>query len=655
MWDSGCEGYGLDNAFRSLPLRADVLLSNTLFEELDEGCLSEEVLRHLSGSQDLAKVHFLELQVDTTLGAQHLESLGELLPALSQLRLSHSHIPILRDLGTSLGKLRVLWMARCGLTDLGGAGAMPVLEELYVPFNDIKDLGPLCVCDALQVLDVEGNLVTDFLEVQSLEAIPSLRELNLSLNPVWQAEQLTRAEVLRALPQLEVLDDCPRSASACDDCIEKVCDGLNYEGKSDSQSACFESMSRQHSVCDGVARSDCISSGDAALLALRRRALSFSPSPINEATAHDGEAARGSDFVLSSSKCGLNPPAFAPIAVAIETMAASADTSPEVLDCVENCVESRSPAVAALHAWRQRQRSILKQQHFSSLGSLTDVQDCLADCFANGDEAVGEASGKGFQAEPGEEELLLEGLKRAPRPVPSAWSIRASTPCLCPDTLIACPSAFPGSSPGFRRPLTGFSSVDRGIGTWACVLYKRGPSSIGSQSTMYRPSTGSSLCTSRTESESGCASDLTSGGDGESLAGSAMSAVRRRRKIAGTQAVEEGLDIRCLLRRHEDVYEVPTVEDQKGPLRHTGLPDVRVSSAVSISSSCSFRPLTSLSARRPSTGVPSFEKGSRSSKSLRASTSDSHVKVQKRDEERVWRGRDSPTYRIATGELLLLE
>lgn len=33
-----------------------------------------------------------------------------------------------RDLGTSLGRLQVLWLARCGLTDLDGIGSFRALK-----------------------------------------------------------------------------------------------------------------------------------------------------------------------------------------------------------------------------------------------------------------------------------------------------------------------------------------------------------------------------------------------------------------------------------------------------------------------------------------------------------------------------------------------
>ncbi|CAK0879276.1 unnamed protein product [Prorocentrum cordatum] len=201
-------------ALPTLPLRADVLLSNSIFEELSEGGISEEFLRHHCGAEDLADVECLELQVDATGGAQQVERLGALVPSLQELRLNQSSVPSLRDLGTGLSRLRVLWLCRSAVQDLGGISALPSLEELYLSFNDIKELYPLVTHESLQVLDLEGNLVEDFSEVQSLEAVTSLRELNLSLNPLWKGAGVSRDRVLQALPRLEVLDDIPRDRVA---------------------------------------------------------------------------------------------------------------------------------------------------------------------------------------------------------------------------------------------------------------------------------------------------------------------------------------------------------------------------------------------------------------------------------------------------------
>lgn len=194
----------------ALPLRADILLCATLFEELEDG-ISEEFLQQHTGLQDLGEVKSLELTVDAVGAGQRVECLGELLPNLQQLRLSQSHICTVRDLGINLTTLRVLWLSRCSLQDLGGISALSALEELYVSFNDVKDLSPLVCHEVLQVLDLEGNLVEDFEEVRSLEALVTLRELNLSLNPFWKREAITRKQVLEALPQIETLDDLPRS------------------------------------------------------------------------------------------------------------------------------------------------------------------------------------------------------------------------------------------------------------------------------------------------------------------------------------------------------------------------------------------------------------------------------------------------------------
>jgi hypothetical protein len=196
----------------TLPLRADVLLSNSIFMELDGG-ISEEFLRQYTGNDKLDETEFLELQVDAVSGSQRVECLGHLLPNLLQLRMNQSSIRSLRDLGTGLSRLRVLWLCRSSLQDLGGITSMPVLEELYVSFNDVRELSPLLTHEALHVLDLEGNLIEDFNEVKALKAVPTLREINLSLNPFLKSGNLSRAQVLNDLPQIEVLDDLPRDST----------------------------------------------------------------------------------------------------------------------------------------------------------------------------------------------------------------------------------------------------------------------------------------------------------------------------------------------------------------------------------------------------------------------------------------------------------
>eukprot|EP00443_Scrippsiella_acuminata_P084946 CAMPEP_0115494244 /NCGR_PEP_ID=MMETSP0271-20121206/64616_1 /TAXON_ID=71861 /ORGANISM="Scrippsiella trochoidea, Strain CCMP3099" /LENGTH=643 /DNA_ID=CAMNT_0002922809 /DNA_START=28 /DNA_END=1959 /DNA_ORIENTATION=+ len=190
-------------------------------------------------------VEHLDIQVDSA--TQSVEPIGEHLRCLKQLKLMDSSVLCLRDLGTELRGLEVLWISRCGLQDLGGVGAaLQSLRELYMPFNDVADLSPLSGHDALEVLDIEGNAIAEREEVASLSTCSSLRELTLSGNPVVRSgpQALTREAVITMLPQLEILDDVstdPEVASSArvpglgeadldDDLDELVLDDVGDDG-----------------------------------------------------------------------------------------------------------------------------------------------------------------------------------------------------------------------------------------------------------------------------------------------------------------------------------------------------------------------------------------------------------------------------------------
>ncbi|XP_054998566.1 leucine-rich repeat-containing protein 56 isoform X4 [Sorex araneus] len=191
-----------------------------LGELLMEDSLSPARLKAVAQVDDLRQVSRLELCADTRQSS--LGNFGVHLPNLRQLKLNGSRLGSVRDLGTSLGHLQVLWLARCGLSDLDGIGSFPALKELYVSYNDISDLSPLCLLETLEVLDLEGNSVEELGQVRYLHLCPRLAMLTLEGNPVClrpcppataAAQPLQeynyRAEVRRLLPQLQVLDDLP--------------------------------------------------------------------------------------------------------------------------------------------------------------------------------------------------------------------------------------------------------------------------------------------------------------------------------------------------------------------------------------------------------------------------------------------------------------
>ena len=135
--------------------------------------ITDDQLRALTGSHQLDTVDFLQMAVDSS--CVPLDTLGERLPRLEQLKLNGSSLPSIRELGTSLSHLRVLWLCRCGLAELDGMSALPELQELYLAFNDIEKLDSLAPLDQLQVLDLEANVVSDMDQVEWLQFLPAMQ------------------------------------------------------------------------------------------------------------------------------------------------------------------------------------------------------------------------------------------------------------------------------------------------------------------------------------------------------------------------------------------------------------------------------------------------------------------------------------------------
>ena len=88
--------------------------------------ITDEQLQSLAGTRELESVTFLQMAVDSEFVP--LSCLGERLPALEQLKLNGSSLPSLRYLGTTMTRLRVLWLCRCGLKELDNLGALPELQ-----------------------------------------------------------------------------------------------------------------------------------------------------------------------------------------------------------------------------------------------------------------------------------------------------------------------------------------------------------------------------------------------------------------------------------------------------------------------------------------------------------------------------------------------
>jgi len=171
--------------------------------------LSHARLMELTGVKDLAEVTFFEAQVDSE--STSMSDLGNMLPQLTQLKLSHSNIASLRDLGTCLKHLRVLWLNRSGLLSLDGLGSISeTIEELYIAFNHVTDLSPIADDDfeMLRILDCDSNEIDDPEQIEFLSGCKALHALTLENNPVFSAAGYVSI-VTDNLPNLQILDDLP--------------------------------------------------------------------------------------------------------------------------------------------------------------------------------------------------------------------------------------------------------------------------------------------------------------------------------------------------------------------------------------------------------------------------------------------------------------
>ncbi|XP_009985123.1 PREDICTED: leucine-rich repeat-containing protein 56 [Tauraco erythrolophus] len=190
-------------------------------ELLMDEYLSPRKLKVLTGVDDLQQVKTLEMQVDTR--ENSLGNFGAYLPNLRELKLNNSLLVSVRDLGTTLSHLHILWMARCGLSDLDGISSCSSLKELYIAYNNISDLSQLTWLDHLEVLDLEGNNIEDINQMQYLGLCCKLSRLTVEGNLIClkpnaesaeEPDYNYRAEVKKLIPHLEYLDEIPASQTA---------------------------------------------------------------------------------------------------------------------------------------------------------------------------------------------------------------------------------------------------------------------------------------------------------------------------------------------------------------------------------------------------------------------------------------------------------
>lgn len=135
------------------------------------------------------------------------------MPELQQLKLNNSIINSLRDIGTSLRNLIILYGPFCKINDLSGITSFPQLRELYLSYNQIYDVSPLMYNESIEILDLEGNEIEKKECLEDLSTMIQLKYLNLLSNPIEKMEKYDEI-IKKMLPKLILFNDQPLNSQA---------------------------------------------------------------------------------------------------------------------------------------------------------------------------------------------------------------------------------------------------------------------------------------------------------------------------------------------------------------------------------------------------------------------------------------------------------
>lgn len=117
---------------------------------------------------------------------------------------------VTKDLGTTLGRITVLRLSNCGITDLSGVSTLAALKDVSLAYNSISVCSPLTMLSDLQTLNIQNNAVVEQDEIGYLGLCMSLVNLTLANNPFHASfngdDAKYKEVVMDAAPQLESLD-----------------------------------------------------------------------------------------------------------------------------------------------------------------------------------------------------------------------------------------------------------------------------------------------------------------------------------------------------------------------------------------------------------------------------------------------------------------
>ncbi|KAK4886655.1 hypothetical protein RN001_002926 [Aquatica leii] len=164
-----------------------------------------EILVRAANTNELETVSKVQLQVVAF--ETSLQRISIHIPRLTELILDGSVLMSLRDLGTGLKYLKILSVARCGLTNLDGLFHLETLEEFYAQDNRIMDLSPCGFLSDIRVLNLGKNVLRNISTIGFLSTCKRLEHLVLDGNRDMYEILKYRRIIKSMLPNLKTLDN----------------------------------------------------------------------------------------------------------------------------------------------------------------------------------------------------------------------------------------------------------------------------------------------------------------------------------------------------------------------------------------------------------------------------------------------------------------
>jgi hypothetical protein len=127
----------------------------------------------------------------------------------------------------------------CGIKDVSLVRQLINVEVIGLSCNEITTLEDFAYCKKLKELILRGNQIKNISEIAHLQKLPNLTSLWLEENPCVESTYNYRKVVLKALPQLKVLDNRPVTREELQEIEElgnEIYEEIPYESSSSHSS-----------------------------------------------------------------------------------------------------------------------------------------------------------------------------------------------------------------------------------------------------------------------------------------------------------------------------------------------------------------------------------------------------------------------------------